>query len=95
LAKINEKAASGLRVFESWVESQMAYSGQPGLSAAVIHDQEVVWSKGFGYADVENGIATAHDTIYRVASISKLFTSTALMQLKRARISKTRRGQSV
>jgi len=60
----------------------MAYSGQPGLSAAVIHDQEVVWSKGFGYADVENGIATAHDTIYRVASISKLFTSTALMQLK-------------
>ena len=60
----------------------MAYSGQPGLSAAVIHDQEVVWSKGFGYADVENGIAAAHDTIYRVASISKLFTSTALMQLK-------------
>ncbi len=60
----------------------MAYSGQPGLSAAVIHDQEVVWSKGFGYADVENGIAATHDTIYRVASISKLFTSTALMQLK-------------
>ncbi|MES0324552.1 MAG: serine hydrolase [Candidatus Bathyarchaeia archaeon] len=82
MAKINEKAASGLRVFESWVESQMAYRGQPGLSAAVIHDQEVVWSKGFGYADVENGIAAAHDIIYRVASISKLFTSTALMQLK-------------
>ena len=59
----------------------MAYSGQPGISAAVIHDQEVVWSKGFGYADVENGIPAAPDTIYRVASISKLFTSTALMQL--------------
>ena len=54
----------------------MTYSGQPGLSAAVIHDQKVVWSKGSGYADVENGIAAAHDTIYRVASISKLFTST-------------------
>jgi len=82
VVKINEKAASGLRVFESWVESQMAYSGQPGISAAVVHDQEVVWSRGFGYADVEKGISAAPDTIYRVASISKLFTSTAVMQLK-------------
>lgn len=82
MVKINEKAASGLRVFESWVESQMAYSGQPGISAVVVHDQEVVWSRGFGYADVEKGTPAAPDTIYRVASISKLFTSTAVMQLK-------------
>jgi hypothetical protein len=45
LVKINEKVVSGLRVFESWVEFQMAYSGQPGISAAVIHDQEVVFER--------------------------------------------------
>ena len=83
MAKINEKAASGLRVFESWVESHMAYSGQPGISAAVIHDQEIVWSKGFGYANVENRIPAAPNTIYRVASISKLFTSRALCRKNR------------
>ena len=82
LGKLNDKAASGLRVFESWVDSQMAYSGQPGLSVAIVHDQEVVWSKGFGYADRESEIEAKPDTIYRVASISKLFTATAVMQMR-------------
>lgn len=82
MVELNEKAASGLRVFESWVDSQMAYSGQPGLSVAVIHDQDVVWSKGLGYSDRENKIEAQSDTIYRVASISKLFTATAVMQVR-------------
>lgn len=82
LGKMNDKAASGLRVFESWVDSQMAYSGQPGLSAAFVHDQEVVWSKGFGHSDTENNVEARPDTIYRVASISKLFTATAIMQMR-------------
>lgn len=82
MGELNEKAASGIRVFESWLGSQMAYSGQPGLSAAMIQDQEVVWSKGFGYADVENMVEARPDSIYRVASISKLFTATAVMQMR-------------
>ncbi len=56
MVELNEKAASGRRVFESWIDSQMAYSGQPGLSVAVVHDQDVVWGKGFGYSDRENKI---------------------------------------
>lgn len=82
MGEINEKAASGLRVFESWVESQMAYRGQPGLSAAIVHDQEVVWSKGFGYSNREEQKEAQPDTIYRVASISKLFTATAVMHAR-------------
>jgi len=79
---MNEKTASGIRVFEAWTESQMAYSGQPGLSIAVVKDQEIIWSRGFGYADVENKILASPETIYRIASITKLFTSTAVMQLR-------------
>lgn len=82
--ELNEKVASGLRVFESWVESQMAYSGQPGLSAALVHDQQVVWSKGFGYSDREKKIEARPDSIYRVASISKLFTATSVMHARDA-----------
>ena len=79
---INDKAASGIKVFESWTASQMAYFGQPGISVAVVKDQEVVWSKGFGYADVEKEVEASPETIYRIASITKLFTSTAVMQLR-------------
>jgi len=79
---LTEKVESGIRLLESWIVSQMAYSGQPGLSAAIVKDQEVVWSRGFGYADVEKFIEATPETIYRIASITKLFTSTAVMQLR-------------
>jgi len=79
---LDEKITSGIRVFTSWAESQMAYSGQPGISVALVKDQEVVWSRGFGYADVEVEKEASPETIYRIASITKLFTSTAIMQLR-------------
>ena len=44
-------------------------------------DQEIVWARGFGYADEANQILASEETIYRVGSISKLFTATAVMQL--------------
>jgi CubicO group peptidase (beta-lactamase class C family) len=60
----------------------MAYSGQPAISMAIVKDQEIVWSRGFGYADAEEKIEATPETIYRIASITKLFTSTAVMQLR-------------
>jgi CubicO group peptidase (beta-lactamase class C family) len=77
-----EDVASSIRLLEAWVESQMAYRGLPGLSIAIVHDQDIVWSRGFGHADRERKIAATPATIYRIASISKLFTSTAVMQLR-------------
>src|SRR5438067_12512992 len=68
---------SGIRLLEAWIESQMAYRGLPGVSVGIVYDQDLIWSRGFGYADVEKKVAAAPDTIYRIASISKLFTSTA------------------
>lgn len=60
----------------------MAYRGQPGLSVGLIYDQELIWSRGFGYANVEQKTPAASHTLYRIASITKLFTSTAIMQLR-------------
>jgi CubicO group peptidase (beta-lactamase class C family) len=60
----------------------MVYSGQPGLSVAVVKDQNVIWSTGYGYADKEKEVKATPETIYRIASITKLFTSTAVMQLR-------------
>ena len=50
----------------------------PGLSVAVAVDGEVVWSEGFGYADVENKVPVTSLTRFRIASISKPVTAAAL-----------------
>ena len=52
-----------------------------GLSIALVDDQSVVWEQGFGFADKEKKLPATPETIYRLGSISKLFTATAAMQL--------------
>lgn len=58
-----------------------AESRTPGMSAAVALDGRVVWSAGFGFADVEAGAPARGDTVYRLASISKAITGVALAKL--------------
>jgi CubicO group peptidase (beta-lactamase class C family) len=65
-----------------WLDSERAYRRIPGLSAAVVLDQEVVWSGASGHADLAAMRPAAPTTIYSICSISKLFTSIALMQLR-------------
>eukprot|EP01030_Chromulinospumella_sphaerica_P006261 gene6261-6121_t len=63
------------------VQHEMALNKVPGLSLALVDDQRIVWAQGFGFADVERGIPASAETLYRVGSISKLFTATGAMQL--------------
>lgn len=53
----------------------------PAYSAAIVKNQKVIWAKGFGYADVENKIPATENTAYHLASLTKTFASTILMQL--------------
>jgi CubicO group peptidase (beta-lactamase class C family) len=54
----------------------------PGATVVVVHGGEVVHSRGYGYADVEAGRPfDAGTSVFRTASVSKLFTATAVMQL--------------
>ena len=53
----------------------------PSLSACIINDDEVTWSNGYGFYDLDNRKAASENTIYNIASISKTITGTALMQL--------------
>ena len=41
------------RLFSAWLEGQIAYKGLPGVAVGVVSDQQLVWSKGFGFADVQ------------------------------------------
>jgi serine beta-lactamase-like protein LACTB, mitochondrial len=53
----------------------------PGLSAAVVQGDHVVWAQGFGLADVEQGVMVRPESVFRIASISKPITAVAVMQL--------------
>ena len=70
------------RLFSAWMEGQIAYRGLPGIVVGVVSDQTLVWAKGFGYANVAAKQAMTPATKFRMASHSKLFTSTAIMQLR-------------
>lgn len=55
--------------------------GAPGMSLAVAFDDSLVWSRGLGWSDIENQVPAKGNTVYRIASISKTFGTTAVAQL--------------
>ncbi|MBR7156999.1 MAG: beta-lactamase family protein, partial [Bacteroidales bacterium] len=52
-----------------------------GISAAVVKDGEIVYNESFGYKDLESKTPLGNDDVMRIASISKSFTATSLLQL--------------
>ena len=74
--------AQALELARVWLDAQRAYEGVPGMSAAIVHDQKILWSGGSGLADTATNRAATADTLYSICSVSKLFTSIAVMQLR-------------
>lgn len=64
----------------AFVEHEMEDKGIPGLAVALVDDQEVVWARGFGFADPADSVPATAGTVWRVGSVSKLFTDLAVMQ---------------
>jgi len=71
-----------IRLFSAWLDGQIAIRNLPGVVVGVVSDQELMWSRGFGHANVEADQHMETDTRFRMASHSKLFTATAIMQLR-------------
>ena len=55
-----------------------------GMSVVIVHDQDVLLAKGYGYADLASKTPANAQTVYRVGSITKVFTALAVMQLRDA-----------
>lgn len=75
---------SAIDLLEAWIEAQRVARELPGMSIGIVHDQALVWSRGFGWADLERREPATADTLYRIGSITKLFTATALLILRDA-----------
>ena len=67
--------------FDRKMEFLMELGLLPSTSTCIIEDDEVTWSKAYGYYDLENNKPATENTIYNVGSTSKTITGTALMQL--------------
>src|SRR3954467_4881086 len=73
--------ARDLPEFEGRLERLRVELRVPGFSAGIVKDQRLVWARGFGLSDVENGVQAAAGTSYHLASVTKTFASTVLLQL--------------
>lgn len=76
------EVAAAIAVLDAWVAATVASREQPGLSLGVVYDQDLIWRKGYGFVDLAKKAPATPSTVYRIASISKLFTTTAIMQLR-------------
>ena len=66
---------------EAAIQSIMQSNPVVGLSVAVVKNNKVIYNHSFGFKDVEKQLPLQNDNIFRIASISKSFTTTAIMQL--------------
>ena len=73
--------AAQVKAVESAIQAFLTEKKVPGATAAVVADRRVRWTRGFGLSDVENGVPAKAETMYRLASLSKPITATAVMQL--------------
>ena len=80
-AQESEPLAEALALLDVRLSRAVARSGQPSLSIAVSMG-ESVWTRSYGYADLERRRLATPDTFYHIGSITKTFTAVAILQLR-------------
>ncbi len=67
-----------------YIPAQMKKHRITGLSVALVDDQKIVWSEGFGFSDKSTNREATNTTAYQAGSVSKLFTAMAVMKLRQS-----------
>jgi CubicO group peptidase (beta-lactamase class C family) len=76
--------AGGAEQFEAKLGSFVRENRLYGAAAGIVHGSELAWSGGVGFADLAAGRLAGPGVLYRIASITKTFTGTAILQLRDA-----------
>src|SRR5690606_15946410 len=79
-ADANIPMPSAERMADAYFESLIA-KNQPGAAVLVARDGQILYKKGFGYADVKAKKTITPETIFRIGSITKQFTGAAILKL--------------
>lgn len=75
------RASAATAAADRYFLDRMSQEHIPGLAVAVLRKRELVWSKGYGWANLEQRVPMTPNTVQNIGSISKTFTATAVMQL--------------
>lgn len=70
-----------VRYIDSVANAAVAQHRTAGVSIAVVKNGRQVLAKGYGFADLENDVAATPQTVYRIGSVTKQFTSAGIMRL--------------
>ena len=70
-----------IKLYDIKLDSLRKQYNIPSISVAILHDQKVIFSKGYGYADIGNKIAATDSTPYRIASLTKPIASAIILKL--------------
>jgi len=70
-----------IQAFRQQIEDLQKKYNIPGLSVAILQNQQTLFADGFGYADIENEIPATANTPYNIASLTKPFATAILMKL--------------
>ena len=84
LLKDHADLATAVGILDDWAANRLRQRHLPGLALGIVYAGDLLWGKGYGLADLETGHPVALDTRFRIASITKTFTATAILQLRDA-----------
>ena len=76
--------ATAVGLLDDWIAYRMQQRHLPGLAIGIVYNGQLLWGRGYGYADLESKTAVTLDTRFRIASITKTFTATGILQLRDA-----------
>jgi CubicO group peptidase (beta-lactamase class C family) len=66
--------------FGEYLESLRVQTGIPGLAAAVVGRNDILWERAFGYQDVDRAIVTRTDTPMHIDGLTEMFTASLVMR---------------
>ncbi|MBI4220245.1 MAG: beta-lactamase family protein, partial [Chloroflexi bacterium] len=82
MSRTSEQLQAALPRIRASIDEALRQYRIPGAAAGIVLDGKLAWSEGFGVADLAAGGPPDSRTLFRVASITKTFTGTAIMQLR-------------
>ena len=80
--KDHPRVQEAVGLIENWIDAQHDYEQIPGITMGIVYKDEQLYEHAFGVSDLERQSPMKTESIFSICSISKLFTSIALMQLR-------------
>lgn len=81
MAETGKQDDARIKDFEKQLDALRKELKIPAISAGIVKEGKLVWARGFGFADLEAKLPATPHTPYHLASLTKTFASTVVLQL--------------